>query len=76
RLMRPRQWVKNGFVLMGVLFANAWRDPFMLKRALLVFAAFSLVASGVYIVNDFLDRKSDLNHPRKRFRPWHLKLSR
>ena len=67
--MRPRQWVKNGFVLMGVLFANVWRDPLMLRRALLVFVAFSLVASGVYIVNDFLDRENDLNHPRKRFRP-------
>jgi len=69
RLMRPRQWVKNGFVLMGVLFANVWRDPLMLRRALLVFVAFSLVASGVYIINDFLDRENDLNHPRKRFRP-------
>ncbi|OLE55137.1 MAG: prenyltransferase [Acidobacteria bacterium 13_1_20CM_3_53_8] len=67
--MRPRQWVKNGFVLMGVLFANVWRDPLMLRRALLVFVAFSLVASGVYIINDFLDRENDLNHPRKRFRP-------
>lgn len=69
RLMRPRQWVKNGFVLMGVLFANEWRNQLMLRRALLAFVAFSLVASGVYILNDFLDRKNDLNHPRKRFRP-------
>src|SRR2546423_15346017 len=67
--MRPRQWVKNGFVLMGVLFANVWRDPLMLRRALLVFVAFSLVASRVYIINDFLDREDGLNHPRQRFRP-------
>jgi 4-hydroxybenzoate polyprenyltransferase len=67
--MRPRQWVKNGFVLMGVLFANEWRNPLMLRRALLVFVAFSLVASGVYIFNDIFDRARDAAHPKKRLRP-------
>src|SRR6185312_13503751 len=69
RLMRPRQWVKNSFVLTGILFANAWRDPELVKRVLLATAAFSLVASGVYIVNDLIDRPHDLNHPRKKQRP-------
>ncbi|MDX6611430.1 MAG: hypothetical protein QOD75_616 [Blastocatellia bacterium] len=68
-LMRPRQWVKNGFVLMGVLFANAWRQPQMLQRVLLTTLAFSLIASGVYVLNDLLDRERDLQHPTKKFRP-------
>jgi len=68
-LMRPRQWVKNGFVLMGILFANAWRQPGMLPRVLLTTVAFSLVASGVYVLNDLLDRARDLDHPTKKFRP-------
>lgn len=69
RLMRPRQWVKNGFVLMGVLFANAWHDPKVVKNVLLVVAAFSLVASGVYVINDFMDRERDAAHPKKKNRP-------
>jgi len=68
-LMRPRQWVKNGFVLMGILFANAWRQPGMLQRVLLTAVAFSLIASGVYALNDLLDRARDLDHPTKKFRP-------
>jgi 4-hydroxybenzoate polyprenyltransferase len=69
RLMRPRQWVKNSFVLTGILFANAWRQPELLERVLLATVAFSFVASGVYIVNDLIDRPHDLNHPRKKQRP-------
>jgi len=69
RLMRPRQWVKNSFVFTGILFANAWRQPQLRLHVLLTAAAFSLTASGVYIINDLLDRESDLNHPRKKHRP-------
>lgn len=68
-LMRPRQWVKNGFVLMGTLFANAWGKPGATQRVLLATAAFALVASGVYVLNDILDRERDLHHPTKKSRP-------
>jgi 4-hydroxybenzoate polyprenyltransferase len=69
KLMRPRQWVKSCFVFMGILFANAWHDRQMVKHVLMAALAFSLVASGVYIVNDLLDREQDANHPHKRHRP-------
>lgn len=69
RLIRPRQWVKNGFVLMGALFANVWRQPQVARNMLLAAAAFCLVSSGVYILNDILDRTSDANHPVKQNRP-------
>jgi 4-hydroxybenzoate polyprenyltransferase len=69
RLMRPRQWVKNCFVFMGIVFANAWHDRQMLKHVLMAAVAFSLVASGVYIFNDLLDREQDANHPQKKRRP-------
>ncbi|HVQ38176.1 MAG TPA: decaprenyl-phosphate phosphoribosyltransferase [Pyrinomonadaceae bacterium] len=69
KLMRPRQWVKNCFVFMGMLFANAWHDQQMLTRVLMSAAAFSLVASGVYVINDLLDRDQDENHPQKKHRP-------
>jgi 4-hydroxybenzoate polyprenyltransferase len=38
-------------------------------RVLMAAIAFSLVASGVYIVNDLLDRGRDAHHPQKRHRP-------
>jgi 4-hydroxybenzoate polyprenyltransferase len=69
RLLRPRQWIKNGFVLVGILFANAWRNPPLLGRVLLATAAFSLVASGVYIFNDLFDLEEDRSHASKRNRP-------
>jgi 4-hydroxybenzoate polyprenyltransferase len=69
KLMRPRQWVKNCFVLMGMLFANAWRNPHIVTHVLLAALAFSLVASGVYVVNDLLDRAQDATHPQKKYRP-------
>lgn len=69
RLLRPQQWVKSGFVFMGTLFANAWRQPHMTQRVLLTAVAFSLTASGVYIINDLLDREEDASHPRKKHRP-------
>jgi len=69
RLLRPRQWVKNGFVFIGALFANAWRQPHITSRVILTVVAFSLTASSVYIINDLIDRKEDAKHPLKRHRP-------
>lgn len=69
RILRPRQWVKSSFVFTGILFANAWRQPQMAQRVLLAAVAFSLAASGVYIINDLVDRPQDRNHPRKKLRP-------
>ena len=68
RLMRPHQYLKNGFVLLGVVFAHQWQ-PGPLFNALLVFAAFCAMASTVYIMNDLTDIEADRQHPVKRFRP-------
>jgi 4-hydroxybenzoate polyprenyltransferase len=69
RLARPHQWVKNGFVLVGLLFGHAWHQPDTVRVVALVFAAFCLAASGVYVFNDLRDRAADRVHPRKRHRP-------
>ena len=69
RLLRPHQWVKNGFVFVGLLFGHAWNDADKLAAALLAFAAFCLLASGVYVLNDLADRERDRQHPKKRLRP-------
>ncbi|HEY6895862.1 MAG TPA: decaprenyl-phosphate phosphoribosyltransferase [Rhodocyclaceae bacterium] len=69
KLLRPHQWVKNGFVLVGLLFGHAWSDGSKLSQALCAFAAFCLLSSAVYVFNDIQDRAADREHPQKRLRP-------
>jgi len=69
RLMRPHQWIKNGFVFLGVVFGHGWEDPELVPAVIALFAAFCLCSSAVYIVNDIADRDADRMHPAKRFRP-------
>ena len=77
RLLRPLQWVKNGLVFLPFLFAVdiAWSVesaadvPELLLRLLLVFLGFCGMASGVYVLNDLMDREADRRHPTKRHRP-------
>ena len=67
--LRPRQWVKNFFVLAGVVFAGKVAEPHALLQALLAFAAFCAASSAAYLVNDVRDAASDRLHPLKRNRP-------
>ena len=77
RLMRPLQWAKNGLVFLPFLFAvdiawsveSAGDVPELLLRLVLVFLGFCGMASGVYVLNDLMDRKADRRHPTKRSRP-------
>jgi 4-hydroxybenzoate polyprenyltransferase len=68
RLLRPKQWVKNTFVLAGILFGGQVHNATLLQAAALAFVAFSLMSSSIYILNDYLDRESDKVHPTKRHR--------
>jgi 4-hydroxybenzoate polyprenyltransferase len=67
--LRPRQWTKNLLLFAGVLFSRRLGEPALVLRAALGFAAFSLVASATYLLNDLRDLESDRQHPRKRLRP-------
>ncbi len=69
RLMRPHQWIKNGFLFIGVVFGHGWSDAGLVAEALVLFAAFCLASSAVYILNDIADRDADRLHPHKRERP-------
>ncbi|HZT62075.1 MAG TPA: decaprenyl-phosphate phosphoribosyltransferase [Burkholderiales bacterium] len=69
RLMRPHQWVKNSFVFMGVVFGHGWDNPTLIAQVAMLFAAFCLASSAVYVMNDIADRDADRLHPTKRFRP-------
>lgn len=68
-LLRPKQWVKNTFVLAPLLFGGRATDPAAVGRGFLAAALFSLLASGIYAMNDAYDAEGDRAHPRKRLRP-------
>ncbi len=69
RTMRPKQWVKNLFVLPPLIFAQSLRDPQMLLQAGIAFVVFCALASTIYLLNDTMDRERDRLHPLKRLRP-------
>jgi 4-hydroxybenzoate polyprenyltransferase len=69
RSLRPQQWIKNAFVWAGFLFAREWRDATLAAHVAAAFVAFCLLASAVYVCNDWIDRESDRAHPIKRDRP-------
>ncbi len=67
--LRPKQWAKQVFLVPALVFSGRFLHPESLLRVTIGIAAFSLLASGGYILNDYLDREADRRHPTKRFRP-------
>ncbi len=67
--LRPYQWVKNALVFVPLAVAHRFADVHRLGAAALMFVAFSLCASAVYLLNDCLDAAADRLHPHKRCRP-------
>jgi 4-hydroxybenzoate polyprenyltransferase len=67
--MRPHQWVKNLLLFAPLVFAHELGNPEKARAALLAFAVFCALSSGVYLLNDVVDRKADARHPTKRERP-------
>jgi decaprenyl-phosphate phosphoribosyltransferase len=68
-LMRPKHYLKNILIFLPLVFGHALADRVVLGRTLLAFAAFSVLASAVYVVNDLRDVELDRRHPVKRNRP-------
>jgi 4-hydroxybenzoate polyprenyltransferase len=67
--LRPQEWVKNLLVFAGLLFSAKFKDFDAVVDATVTFAAFCMVASAGYLVNDAHDVAEDRQHPKKRFRP-------
>jgi 4-hydroxybenzoate polyprenyltransferase len=66
RSIRPRQWTKNGALLVPLIFARR-RDA--VGREALAVLLFCAIVGAVYLFNDILDREADRLHPEKRHRP-------
>ncbi len=73
QIARADHWVKNAFMLLGVLLAVFYRPEVLATASLvplaLAIAATCLVASSNYVLNELLDAPQDLAHPEKRLRP-------
>ncbi|MEC0123988.1 decaprenyl-phosphate phosphoribosyltransferase [Paenibacillus pabuli] len=69
KLLRPKQWTKNVLLFAALLFSFEEIRTETILSTLLGFILFSLVAGCVYILNDYVDRDRDRQHPVKKFRP-------
>ena len=70
RLIRVHQWLKNVLLFLPLILAHQIGSFAKVIDCVFAFAAFSLCASGVYVINDILDLEADRAHPRKRKRPF------
>ena len=67
--LRPHQWIKNGFILAPLVFAQKVFSVHELVESVQAVIAFCALSSAVYIFNDLVDLEADRNHPVKRKRP-------
>lgn len=66
--MRPRQWVKNGLIIVAPAAAGTLSHASVARHTVIAFVAFCLLSSGLYLANDLRDAVADREHPTKRFR--------
>ena len=69
QLMRIHQWVKNFFIFLPLFFSFKMDHIPLLIADLWAFVGFCLIASSIYIINDWNDIATDRLHPEKRNRP-------
>lgn len=69
KLMRPKHYIKNFLIFVSITFDRNLFRPAVLVQVMLGFAAFCLLTSAVYVVNDIRDVESDRLHEIKRHRP-------
>lgn len=69
KLLRPTHWLKNGLIFVPLIFSLSILDRWALVASLLAFISFSLMASTIYVINDYVDIDRDRSHPTKKNRP-------
>lgn len=68
-LLRPKQWIKNLFVVLPPFFNGTLTQPDIVFATCVAFISFCLSASAIYCLNDIIDREADRLHKIKRQRP-------
>lgn len=69
KLLRISHWVKNSLVFAPLIFSENLFNLELFTKSVSAFFLFCSAASGIYIINDILDREKDKLHPQKRNRP-------
>jgi decaprenyl-phosphate phosphoribosyltransferase len=73
QIARPDHWIKNVFVLPGIVVAYFFYPEIWQRSDILAlvigFVAVCLTASSNYVLNEVLDAERDSHHPVKKFRP-------
>ncbi len=71
-IARPSHWIKNLFIVPGFVAAEMFDSQWsirILANLSIAFVSTSLIASANYVINEWLDAKSDAYHPLKKNRP-------
>ena len=69
KLLRPQQWLKNGFIFLPLFFSGQMGDVQNWINCVVAFFSFCFAASAVYCFNDIYDAEDDRLHAGKRNRP-------
>lgn len=73
KIARPDHWIKNLFIVPGVILANLLTETAFTAeigiRFIIGFLSTCLIASANYVINEWLDAKFDKYHPTKKNRP-------
>lgn len=67
--LRPQQWIKNGFILIPLIFAQRIFHGPSLLLSLQALVTFCILSGAIYLINDLKDLEADRRHPEKRYRP-------
>ncbi len=69
RLARPAQWLKNGIMVLAIVFAGELSNPQSVLLTVIAIALYCALSSAVYTLNDLVDAERDRLHPLKKNRP-------
>ena len=69
KALRPKQWSKNGLLLVAIVFAEKYQELDSIVAVALGVGVFCMLSSAGYLVNDLRDVEQDRLHPDKRLRP-------
>lgn len=69
-VIRPQHWVKNLLVMLPLLVGNHYHSMEALRKNGLGFIVFCLLAASAYVINDWIDKEDDKQHPHKNKRPF------
>jgi 4-hydroxybenzoate polyprenyltransferase len=69
KTLRLNQWAKNLLVFAPMIASHSYDNPQKWAMGAITFFAFSLCASGAYLLNDLVDLPHDRSHHTKKKRP-------